>query len=59
MFSVRVNGDVALCVSDNEIIGNIRKNSLEKILITKNKKILDRYKFGCNCSMTISEKVEK
>ena len=59
MFSVRANGNVALCVSDNEIIGNIRKNPLEKILVANNKKILDRYKFGCNCSITVSDKVEK
>lgn len=59
MFSVRANGDVALCVSDNEIIGNIKKNPLEKILVANNKKILNRYKFSCNCSITVSEKVEK
>ena len=58
MFSVRANGNVALCVSDNEIIGNIRKNPLKKILVANNKKILDRYKFGCNCSITVSDKVE-
>lgn len=59
MFSVRANGDVALCVSDNEVIGNTRKKSLENILTSKNQKILDRYKSGCNCSLTTSEKVER
>jgi MoaA/NifB/PqqE/SkfB family radical SAM enzyme len=59
MFSVRNNGDVALCVSDVEIIGNMREQSLEEILTPKNKKILERYKSGCNCSLTTSEEVEK
>ncbi len=58
MFSVRNNGDVALCVSDTESIGNIRKHPLEKVLTPKNKKILQRYKSGCNCSLATSEKVE-
>ncbi len=58
MFSVRNNGDVALCVSDNEIIGNMRKQLLEKILIPRNRKILKRYKTGCNCSLKTSKKVE-
>lgn len=58
MFSVRNNGDVALCVSDNEIIGNMRKQQLEKILIPRNRKILKRYEVGCNCSLKTSEEVE-
>lgn len=59
MFSVRNNDDVALCVSDSKIIGNIRKQSFEKILTPKNKKIVTHYKLGCNCSMTTSKMVEK
>lgn len=61
MFSVRINGDVSLCVSDreDEVIGNMKKQFLEKILSPQNKKILKRYMLGCNCSLTASEKVER
>ena len=54
MFSVRVNGDVALCVSDDHIIGNIRKKTLDKILNSNNKLIRDVYKIGCKCSQVTS-----
>lgn len=55
MFSVRINGDVALCVSDTNIIGNIRKQPLTKIFSPSNKKILQSYKNGCKCSLTTTK----
>lgn len=58
-FSVRVNGDVALCVSDNFIIGNIRKQTLEDILNPNNELIRDAYKTVCRCSKVTSCEVEK
>ena len=54
MFSVRTNGDVSMCVSYDKVFGNIRKTSLDEILVPMNKKILESYRDGCSCSVTFS-----
>lgn len=58
MFSVRVNGDVALCVSDGTIIGNIRKQALADILSPDSELIRNAYGSECRCSAVTSNEIE-